>query len=373
MNLIYIIDEIAPCSFFNLIFINRSVHTNEEIEKIITHERAHIKNLHFFDLFLVGLAGILQWFNPVVWFYERSIREIHEYEADREVLKLNPDTGRYQALLVNQMTGIEIFRLANSFSKSLTKKRMIMMTKIKSTKLSTLKVLFVLPIILCLVFAFSKPQIIGEFSQGLQPVQVSGKVLDAKSGEPLSGAAVIIEGTTEGTITDESGKYIIEISGNEQLLVFSFVGYETIHIKADRQEINVNMKRKVYEIPEGKSTRITDERSEQTDEELFFLVEEMPSFQGRTAEAFREYLQDNLIYPEEAKESHITGRVYVQMIVNSKGEVTNVEVVRSASPVLNAEAIRVVESSPLWKPGSQRGIPVAVQFTVPIDFNLPEM
>jgi TonB family protein len=132
------------------------------------------------------------------------------------------------------------------------------------------------------------------------------------------------------------------------------------------------MKRKTYEIPDGKSTVISDEQSENIDEEIFFIVEEMPSFQGRTPEAFREYLQDNLVYPEEAKASHITGRVYVQMIVTSKGEVTNVKILRSASPVFDAEVVRVVESSPLWKPGSQRGIPVAVQFTFPVDFKLQE-
>jgi TonB family protein len=196
--------------------------------------------------------------------------------------------------------------------------------------------------------------------------------VDANSNEPLPGAAVIIEGTTEGTTTDENGKYLIEISGNKQVLVFSYVGYETQRITADRQDITVSMKRKTYEIREGKSTEISDERSENIDEAVFFVVEEMPSFQGRTPEAFREYIQDNLVYPEEAKESHITGKVFVQMIVNSKGKVTNVEVVRSASPVLDAEAVRVVESSPLWKPGSQRGIPVAVQFTFPIDFKLAE-
>jgi len=372
IKLMFVKDDIMPFSFFNQIFINRSAQPDKELEKIIFHERAHIKNWHFLDLIMVGLAGILQWFNPVMWFYERSIRETHEYEADREVLKLAPDMGKYQALLVNQITGIEIFRLANGFSKSLTKKRMIMMTKIKSKKFSYLKILFILPIILLLAFAFSKPQIISESSQGLQPNQVSGKVVDAKSDEPLSGSAVIIEGTTEGTITDENGNYRIEISGTDPVLVFSYVGYETQRVKADKPEINVRMKRKIYEIPEGKSTRLKDERAEQTDEELYFLVEEMPSFQGKTAEAFREYLQDNLIYPEEAIKNNISGKVYIQMIVNSKGEVNNVKVVRGVHSLLDKEAVRVVESSPFWEPGKQNGKAVAVEFTFPVEFKLSE-
>jgi len=157
LKLFFLKDDITPFSFFNKIYINKSNQSDEELEKIIIHEKTHVKNMHFIDLMLVGISGIMQWFNPVIWFYERSIREIHEYEADREVLKCYKDRGKYQALLVNQITGIEIFRLANGFSKSITKKRMIMMTKIKSSKISYLKVLSVLPVILILVFAFSKP------------------------------------------------------------------------------------------------------------------------------------------------------------------------------------------------------------------------
>jgi TonB family protein len=373
MKLLFIKDDITPFSFFNRIFINRSAKTDEELEKIITHEKAHVKNMHCIDLILVGIAGILQWFNPVIWFYERSIREIHEYEADREVLKYHKDRGKYQALLVNQITGIEIFRFANGFSKSITKKRMIMMTKNKSRKFSYLKALFVLPLVLLLVFAFSKPQIISESSALNFQNQVSGIIVDDQSDEPLSGAAVIIENTTNGTKADENGKYLIEISGNDQVLVFSYVGYETQRIKADTKEINVRMKRRLYEIPEGKSTKIIrDELPEQTGEDIYFLVEEMPAFQGRTPEAFREYLQENLAYPEEAKEKNIDGKVYVQMIVNSKGEVADVKVLRGVHPLLDKEAVRVVESSPLWEPGKQNGKAVAVAFTFPVEFKLPE-
>jgi TonB family protein len=370
IGLINVDEEIAPCSFFRYIFVNRLMQTDEELEKIVLHENAHVKNMHFIDLILFGLAGILQWFNPVMWLFERSIREVHEYEADREVLKQKPDRIRYQAMLVNQVAGIEIFKLANSFSKSITKKRMIMMTKMKSGKLSAMKVLFVLPIILCLVYAFSKPQIIGQSSQSMQPKQVTGKVVDAKSGESLSGAVIIIEGTTEGTVSGEDGKYKIEISGGEKVLVFSYVGYETQRIPAERSEILVRMEKKVYDLPEDKALKPGEEITSDADKDLFVVVEEMPSFQGKGGEGFREYLAQNIIYPEEAKKNGITGKVFVQFTVNSKGEVIDVKVTRGVSPSLDAEAVRVVQSSPLWDPGKQKGKPVDVQFTFPIDFKL---
>lgn len=370
IELIFVNEEIIPFSFFRHIFINESMKSNAELDRIVIHENAHLKNMHFIDLIFFSLAGMIQWFNPVMWLLEKSIREIHEYEADREVLKQQPDRGMYQAVLVNQVAGIEVFKLANSFSKSITKKRMIMMSRVKSGKLSGMKVLFVLPVILCLIFAFSKPQVIGDSSQSLQPKQVTGTVVDAKSNEALVGTAIIIEGTTEGTVSGEDGKYKIEVADGERFLVFSYVGYETLRIKADKPEINVKMQKKVYDLPEDKDLKPGEEITTDKEDDMFIVVEEMPSFQGKGGEGFREYLAKNVTYPEDARKNKITGKVYVQFTVNKKGEVVDVKVVRGVSPSLDKEAVRVVESSPLWEPGKQKGQPVDVQFTFPIDFKL---
>jgi TonB family protein len=375
MRIVFINEEIAPCSFLNYIFINGSMQSDEEVEKIILHEKAHVKNMHFIDLIFFELTSVFQWFNPVIWLFGRSVRELHEYEADREVLRNNPDRIRYQAILVNQAAGIEVFKLANSFSKSITKKRMIMMSKIKSAKFSAAKVLFLLPVILCLVFAFSKPQIIGDSSQSMQPKQVTGKVIDAKSNEVLSGAVVIIEGTTEGTVTDDDGKFSIRVPGSDNFLVISYVGYETQQVKTDKPEISVKMQKKVYDLPEDSPLPPPPPKPENKQdlkpgEDIFTVVEEMPSFQGKGEIGFREYIAQNIIYPEVAKKNGIIGKVYVQFTVNSKGEVADVKVVRGVDPSLDAEAVRVVESSPLWQPGKQKGKPVDVQFTFPINFTL---
>jgi len=106
------------------------------------------------------------------------------------------------------------------------------------------------------------------------------------------------------------------------------------------------------------------------EEQVFFIVEEMPSFQGKGENGFREYIAQNLRYPEIAAENGISGRVYVQFAVNSKGNVVDAVVVRGVDPALDKEAVRVVMSSPRWEPGRQRGTPVKVQFTFPINFIL---
>lgn len=112
------------------------------------------------------------------------------------------------------------------------------------------------------------------------------------------------------------------------------------------------------------------EEEEEAEEEVFFIVEDMPKFQGGGKEKFREYIAENLQYPAIAAENGISGRVFVQFAVNAKGEVVDVIVVRGVDQALDREAVRVVKSSPKWTPGKQRGRPVKVQFTFPIVFVL---
>lgn len=112
------------------------------------------------------------------------------------------------------------------------------------------------------------------------------------------------------------------------------------------------------------------EEEEEEAQEVFFVVEDMPTFQGKNKDAFRVYIQQNLNYPTIAAENGISGRVYVQFVVNTKGKVTNVKVVRGVDPSLDREAVRVIKSSPNWGAGKQRGKAVQVGFTFPIVFQL---
>jgi len=105
--------------------------------------------------------------------------------------------------------------------------------------------------------------------------------------------------------------------------------------------------------------------------DVFFIVEQMPTFNGGDpAVEFRKYIARNLRYPEKAASFGISGRVIVQFTVYPDGIVRDATVVKSADPNLNAEAIRVVSSSPPWEPGMQRGKKVAVLFTYPISFQI---
>lgn len=119
------------------------------------------------------------------------------------------------------------------------------------------------------------------------------------------------------------------------------------------------------------TSMIGDEEEEIEEEEVFYIVEDMPTFNGGDpATEFRKYIGLNLQYPEIAAENGVSGRVIVQFAVNKIGKVVDARVIRSVDPALDQEALRVVTSSPKWTPGKQRGKAVTVLFTFPINFVL---
>ena len=102
----------------------------------------------------------------------------------------------------------------------------------------------------------------------------------------------------------------------------------------------------------------------------FQLVEEKPSFNGGDANEVSKWVNSRLVYPEIAKENGVQGRVTLQFTVNADGSVSNVKVLRGVDSSLDKEAVRVVSSSPKWKPGKQRDRAVKVTYTFPVIFQL---
>lgn len=104
-------------------------------------------------------------------------------------------------------------------------------------------------------------------------------------------------------------------------------------------------------------------------DEVFVVVEDQPEFPGGTA-ALLEYLRKNIKYPSVCRENNIQGKVIVTFVVNKDGSIVDIEVVKSVNPLLDKEAIRVISQMPKWKPGAQRGKPVRVKYSVPVNFRL---
>lgn len=111
------------------------------------------------------------------------------------------------------------------------------------------------------------------------------------------------------------------------------------------------------------------EEEEVVEQEIFQIVEEMPSFPGGE-QKLMEYVGKNVKYPQIARESGIKGRVFVSFVVEPDGSVSNVKVLRGIGGGCDEEAMRVVKSMPKWKPGKQRGKAVRVSYMLPVNFQL---
>ena len=147
---------------------------------------------------------------------------------------------------------------------------------------------------------------------------------------------------------------------------------ETIEIVEDDAEIEETMimsDEDMGEVVEIQNIENVVVEEPEKEEEIFQVVEHMPEFPGGTAELMK-YLQKNIKYPTISQENGVQGRVIVQFVVNRDGSIVEPTVIRSVDPYLDKEALRVVSTMPKWKPGEQRGKPVRVKFTLPVQFRL---
>jgi len=146
-ELIKVDNETPNFSFLGKIIINKKDYNTESFRNIIAHEKIHVEQKHWIDLLLVELTTVLLWFNPFAWLFERAIKQTHELLADEGVIAQGCNIGEYQASILNQIMGAEVMGLANNFNCSITKKRMIMMTKTNSSKNGKFRFLFIIPAI----------------------------------------------------------------------------------------------------------------------------------------------------------------------------------------------------------------------------------
>lgn len=120
---------------------------------------------------------------------------------------------------------------------------------------------------------------------------------------------------------------------------------------------------------EVKYTPVEVEEEEVDEQQIFTVVEEMPSFPGGMGECMK-FLSKNINYPSISQENGVQGRVIVQFVVNTDGSIVEPVVMRGVDPYLDKEALRVIKMMPKWSPGKQRGKPVRVKYTVPVMFRL---
>ena len=207
--------DIVPFSFGNSIFINPDLHDQSALQDIILHEFVHIKQRHSFDIIFGELLCILNWFNPFAWLIRFSIRQNLEYIADRQVLENGVDRKEYQYLLL-KVVGVPEFHIANQFNFSSLKQRIVMMNKVRTSRVHLIRFLFVFPILLILILACrSEIEDLANDSDAIKIDQsaaprFAGYIVDGASGEPVADFPLTLKiNAKEVKIvkTDENGFY----------------------------------------------------------------------------------------------------------------------------------------------------------------------
>lgn len=186
-------------------------------------------------------------------------------------------------------------------------------------------------------------------------VQIGRKVLEIKGSHSFS------DGTTYILFDGQSdSEMIIRKRSLYGIYVIEFSGY-TFKCALKSDEVS----NEDASLPDEHAAGVNESEAKAAP---FTLVEEKPSFMGGDANQFSKWVNERLVYPESAKKKGVQGRLTLQFTVEDDGRVTNVRVLQGVDPDLDAEAVRVVSSSPNWKPGKNKDKPVRVSYTFPVVF-----
>ena len=383
--------KLAPFSWMRYIVISET-DLKESGHHILVHEMAHIHYRHSWDLLLAEACAWLQWFNPAIWLLKQELQNIHEYEADEEVLRQGINAKEYQMLLIKKAVGARLYSIANSFNHSSLKKRITMMIRKKSNPWARAKYLYVLPLAAVTVAAFARPEIsqpldeissvkVNDLSAVLETyadknvsnpaekTKLKMKVVDEK-GKPIIAATVLVANTTNGTITDENGNFTLEV-GTDQSIQVAYIGMSTVTMSVKDCLKKADQTIVLTESDTKKDVKVVAPAPQAvtSDDQTFSVVEQMPEYPGGMR-AGLEFMARNLRYPTKAREAGKQGRVIVQFVVRKDGSLSDFKVLCPVDPWLDAEAIRVISTMPKWKPGMQDRKPVSVKFTLPVTFML---
>ena len=388
-------NEIAPFSWFRHVVLSEK-DFRENPREILTHELAHIRLGHSWDVAVCNLLIIFQWWNPAAWLLKRELQNVHEFEADEAVINRGVDAKQYQLLLIRKSVGERLFSMANNLNHQSLKKRITMMTTKKSSPWQKAKVLVALPMAALAVVAFANPDVervaeqVETESQAVvekakadvagvetaaeqqsaekqevadeqgKNISVKGVVVQKEDGNPIVGVAVTVRGTKIGAVTDVDGKFHIDNVPVGSWIDVFMIDCEIGSLQVTEQNASNLHFVIAYDGPSSSKSPGSD---------AFDVVEEMPVYPGGMP-AMMDFFNKNMKYPKEAFDAKQEGRVIAQFVVEKDGSITDAHIVKSVSPALDAEALRIVNAMPNWTPGRQNGKPVRVKYTVPISFKL---
>lgn len=329
----YINDKVdSPFSWFNYIVISRA-----DIERngkaLLAHERVHAHRGHSYDLLLCDICCLLQWFNPFAWMLKEDLCAVHEYEADYGVTHCEGvDYHDYQMLLIDKATEKQLPGIVNSINRSSLKHRLKQMYRKPSSRRALLKVMYVLPLSMFVMYAFASPQVTKEL-----------KTFAAKAKNGLAEA--------------------------ERKILMPII--------EERNEKEDEGNAEVIALAENETTEQT------TSDEIIINPDTPPQFENGIKD-FAEYFYTYCHMPRIASENNVKGLVVVYFVVEKDGSVSGVEIESSdatseeadvSSEILEEckeafeeETKRMINSMHEWRPGTHNGAVARCAFSTVIRF-----
>ena len=304
-------------SFFNKIVLGANV---QDIQEINDHEKVHVQQGHSYDIVLLEIVGIFNWFNPIVYYIKKELKFQHECIAD-EIC--STDKVSYAELLLAHAMHTDVNLLRHEFSNhSFLKKRIMMLFKNKSTNNKKLFYLFTLPLVGVLVLS----TLVFNTSKAREFVQVvENKVEDVSLPSPK--IEDISKGIADQPIEELQPVKIIDTAKRKQL--------------------------------EG-------------GDELFVTTEINPEPPGEI-EAFRKWIGENYQFPQEAIDAGLTGTLEVNFIVEKDGVLSDIHITKDLGFGTGEAAVALMKKSPKWSPAIQNGQAVRTAYTLPIRLDLSAM
>jgi TonB family protein len=373
-------ENVSSFSFLNYLVVSQK-DAESYGEVVLRHELVHIRQRHSWDLLWIEAVHIFMWFNPILIFFKRSLKEIHEFIADEQAT--NGDRFTYARTLAGYAFGVSPQVLTNNFfDVSQLKNRIAMLTKNRSSRWVLGRYLLALPVVIGLVVLVAARSADPEaltFGQPAEELVVKGRVITG-DGKGLPGATIVVANMQRGTSTDAEGNYQINVARGKQL-VFSFVGFKTQVLDVTQNEQNVIMLpeptglEEVVVVGYGSVPSTEKAASEQVlpntqkNGEVFMVVEQNPEFPGGLRE-LGNYLGRSIRYPSAAQRANVQGKVFVQFVVGEDGTIRDPKILKGIGFGCDEEALRITLNMPKWNPGRQNGKAVAVQFNLPINFVL---
>ena len=342
----------TPFSFLRTIYLPTSL-TNEHCEVVIQHECAHIRHHHSLERIAMELMKAVLWFNPFVWLFSRLLTEVHEFEADREVIDSGFDNRLYATSIFTQAFGFSP-DIANGLQSSLTKKRFKMMTKQRPSTRSLLRLAAALPVVATLAMLFS--------------VRAQATVylpIEKQSPESATDFTEVRTYSAEPVLSAADSTKLREYRA-EPAVPFMLVEDKTTKDEEAIPFLLVDDKEKKDDeaVP---FLLVDDEKKKELKYKdiAFVRADKMPTFDGRgNINDFINWCSTQLNYNNGTAGM----RVVMHFVVETDGSIKEINALQGDAKSC-AEVERVIRlSSGKWSSGEQKGEKVRVSYTIPVKF-----